>query len=180
MAPASRARACTRAREIIEEFRTVKNRFRYPTPARPFCTPKRSKSARQMRTKSKLAKIVFHHHLWLGKAREHSPRRVSCSAPTSRPLVSSLKVPSAQMKMTSRRHKRPARHMPGARRRPTRSVLATELIPGIAVRPRLSTRSVWRRIATLRVRHAVSNQFVMFGADGVRSSPQWNQAEILQ
>lgn len=80
-------------------------------PLGRFCTPKRSKSARQMRTKSKLAKIIFHHHLWLGKAREHSPRRVSCSAPTSRPLVSSLKVPSAQMKMTSR-SKRPARHMP--------------------------------------------------------------------
>ena len=158
-----RARACTRAREIIEEFRTVKIDSGIRHPLGRFCTPKRSKSARQMRTKSKLAKIVFHHHLWLGNAREHSPRRVSCSAHTSRPLVSSLKVPSGQMKMTSRRHKRPARHMPRARRRPTRSVLATELIPGIAVRPRLSTRSVWRRI-TLRVRHAASNRFVMFGA----------------
>ena len=127
-----RARACTRAQEIIEEFRTVKIGSGIRHPLGRFCTPKRSKSARQMRKKSKLAKIVFHHYLWLGKAREHSPRRVSCSAPTSRPLVSSLKVPSAQMKMTSRRHKRPARHMPRARRRPTRSVLATELFPVLA------------------------------------------------
>ena len=32
-------------------------------PLGRFCTPKRSKGARQMGTKSKLAKIVFHPHL---------------------------------------------------------------------------------------------------------------------
>jgi hypothetical protein len=69
------ARACTRGQEIIEEFRTVKIGSGIRHPLGRFCTPKRSKSARQMRTKSKLAKIVFHHHLWLGKARECSRLR---------------------------------------------------------------------------------------------------------
>ena len=64
--------------------KTVKIGSGIQHPLGRFCTPKRSKSTRQIRTKSKLAKIVFHHHLWLGKAREHSVSSASCGVQSLR------------------------------------------------------------------------------------------------